>query len=200
MPGKKNINGGKGHKKQASKNFKTQSSNKIRLAELDGEYYAQVLKLLGNGMCHVQDLKGKKYLCIIRGSFRGRNKNGNRLENGTWILIGTRDWASKPEKSDKLETCDLLEVYSQNDKEFLKNAVDENWSLFVSSDFANSNVEETDEGFQFSNKDQQDYQVLLKQIESESKNENKTNIISFSNKNGASSSDDDNDDINIDDI
>ncbi len=196
MPGKKNINGGKGHKKQASKNFKPQSSNKLRLAELDGEYYAQVLKLLGNGMCHVQDLRGKKYLCIIRGQFRGRNKNSNRLGNGTWVLIGTRDWATKPEKTDKLETCDLLEVYSDNDKEVLKNTVDENWSLFISNDYANSNLEETEDAFMFSNKDQQDYQDLMKQIHSEATTQN--NVISFASKNNDSCSSDD--DINIDDI
>lgn len=196
MPGKKNINGGKGHKKQASKNFKPQSNNKLRLAEVEGEYYAQVMKLLGNGMCHVQDLRGKKYLCIIRGQFRGRNKSSNRLGNGTWILIGTRDWATKSEKPDKLETCDLLEVYSDNDKEILKNTVDVNWSLFISNDFANSNIEETDDGFQFSNKDQQDYQELVKQLESESSN--KTNVISFGSKNNDNNNNDD--EINIDDI
>ena len=86
----KNVKGGTGHKKQASK-YTTQPSKltvKLRLAVYEGEVYAQVTKLLGNGMCHVlcDDLKTR--LCFIRGKFRGRGKRDNTLTPGKWILIG----------------------------------------------------------------------------------------------------------------
>jgi initiation factor 1A len=190
----KNTQGGSKHKKQASKNFNT-VSHKLRIAEEEGEIYAQVVKLLGNGMCHVHDVKGNKYLCIIRGKFKGRGKSGNRLGNGTWVLVGLREWESQTQKSDKLTTCDLLEVYSDNDKERLKNTVDMNWNLFITNDCNNSFIEKTDDMFEFSNQDQQEYSSLMKRIEEETNNKAPT-IISF----GQNNKDDSDDEINIDDI
>jgi len=119
----KNTKGGSGHKSQARK-YETsgkQSNFKTRFSEDEFEYYAQVVAMLGNGMCHVVCKDGKKRLCIIRGKFRGRGKRDNTLSNGKWVLVGGRDFeAEKTGEGKNLEKCDLLEVYSDLDKERLK--------------------------------------------------------------------------------
>jgi len=126
----KNTTGGSKTKGPARKfvNTARQPSN-IRLAVDDGEIYAQVTKMLGNGMCHVLCIDGKTRLCHIRGKFRGRGKRDNLLGVNNWLLIGLREWESgKDEK--KMQNCDLLEVYSAMDVDRLKNSVNENWNLF----------------------------------------------------------------------
>jgi translation initiation factor 1A len=126
----KNTTGGSKTKGQARKfvNTARQPTN-IRLSNDEGELYAQVTKMLGNGMCHVLCIDEKTRLCHIRGKFRGRGKRDNLLGNNSWLLIGLREWESgKDEK--KLENCDLLEVYSPIDVDRLKNTVNENWNLF----------------------------------------------------------------------
>ena len=106
----KNVKGGSGHKGQARKFTSTDkfTNTKLRLSLDECELYAQVIKLLGNSMCHVLCQDGKTRLCIIRGKFRGRGKRDNSITNGKWIMVGIRDYES--EKTDKLENCDLLEV------------------------------------------------------------------------------------------
>lgn len=183
----KNIGGGK-HKGQARKFVNnSKSSNKLRTSTEEGELYAQVTKMLGNGMCNVQDVDGKIYLCIIRGKFRGRGKRDNTLKNGSWVLIGLRDFETKKEGKDAIDKCDLLEVYSDADKERLKNNVDKNWNLFITNDCNNIFIENTDEMFKFSNEDQQEYNALMKEIEKESKDINEENKVigftSYKNKN-----------------
>jgi len=119
----KNTKGGSGHKSQARKyeNTGKVSNFKTRFSEDEFEYYAQVTAILGNGMCHVMCKDGKKRLCIIRGKFRGRGKRDNTLSNGKWVLVGGRDFeAEKTGEGKNLEKCDLLEVYSDLDKERLK--------------------------------------------------------------------------------
>jgi len=126
----KNTTGGSKTKGQARKfvNAPRQTTN-IRLSNDENELYAQVSKMLGNGMCHVLCIDGKTRLCHIRGKFRGRGKRDNLIGNNTWLLIGLRDWES--DKNDiKLNNCDLLEVYSPIDIDRLKSTVNENWTLF----------------------------------------------------------------------
>ena len=191
----KNTQGGSRHKKQASKNFIT-SSNKLRIAQEEGEVYSQVTKMLGNGMCHVQDLTGKIYLCIIRGKFKGKGKSNNRLAVGSWVLIGLRDWATSQADKNKHDTCDLLEVYSDSDKERLKNTVDKNWSLFITNDCNNTFTENVDENFKFSNQDQEEYSNLMKKIEEETTGKSVNKVISLTTHNES----EEDDEINIDDI
>jgi hypothetical protein len=55
-------------------------------------------------------------LCIIRNKFKGRGKRDNILDSGSWVLVGMREWASKQ------DTCDLLEVYNDGERDrLLKN-------------------------------------------------------------------------------
>lgn len=143
----KNTFGGNKHKGQARKlvnNFK--QTTRLRVVEEEGELYAQVTKMLGNGMCQVICIDNQPRLCFIRGKFRGRGKRDNTLKIGTWTLIGLREWEFEKQSTEKdLQKCDLLEVYSELDKERLKKTVNCNWSNFIENDatFTNTKAEAT---------------------------------------------------------
>ena len=125
----KNEKGGSKHKKMGRKFTSNNTVNrKVRYAKEEGEMYACVQKLLGNGMCHVLCADGKQRLCVIRNKFRGRGKRGNTVIIGTLILSGLRTWESQ--SAGKIEKCDLLEVYDDREYEELKNNVAMDWSIF----------------------------------------------------------------------
>jgi translation initiation factor IF-1 len=94
-------------------------SKLLRVATDEAERYAVVSKMLGNGMCYVRLLSGgnggsaSDKLCIIRNKFKGRGKRDNILDSGSWVLVGMREWASKQ------DTCDLLEVYNDGERDRL---------------------------------------------------------------------------------
>jgi initiation factor 1A len=144
----KNTHGGSGHKKFARKNFSGSKSNKLRVSEDEGEFYAIVTKMLGNNMFHCHCIDGTVRLGHIRGKFTGRGKRDNMVEGGKWVLIGLREWDISSEKSSKLskgkekiQQCDLLEVYTDTDKHRLKEATSENWSELESNDVSKSVLE-----------------------------------------------------------
>ena len=105
-----------------------QQANKfLRVSMSKDEIYAYILRLLGNSMCMVRCVDGYDRLCQIRGKFTGRSKRENALGQGTWVLIGLRQWdadkefakvSSKTEK--KVQKCDLLEIYSSSEREKLR--------------------------------------------------------------------------------
>lgn len=163
----KNTKGGSGHKGQARKFVVPSSSKQIvktRVALEDGELYAQVTKMLGNGMCHVLCQDNKTRLCFIRGKFRGRGKRDNIISNGKWILIGLRDYESE-KASGKLDNCDLLDVYTDQDKERLKNQVQTvNWNQFILNDRVNTNTNDgdtIDDGFDFTHEKEDEYKKIM---------------------------------------
>ena len=149
----KNTTGGSKTKGQARKlvSFDSKSANKmLRLSTDIYEVYAQVTKNLGNGMCHVLCADTKTRLCHIRGKFRGRGKRDNMIGLGSWILVGLREWEVGKDDSTKLENCDLLEVYSDYDKEKLKTTVTTvNWASFISNDNQNSKVDSNSNNIEF---------------------------------------------------
>ena len=115
----KNTQGGSSHKKFARKhNLGGFNKNKLRISEDEGELYAIVTKLLGNGMFHCHCIDDTLRLGHIRGKFSGRGKRDNMVEAGKWVLIGLREWDVPSEKtsmslttaSKKIQQCDLLEV------------------------------------------------------------------------------------------
>jgi len=163
----KNVKGGSGHKGQARKFVVPASSKQIvktRVALEDGELYAQVTKILGNGMCHVLCQDNKTRLCFIRGKFRGRGKRDNMISNGRWILVGLRDYESE-KAGGKMDNCDLLDVYSDQDKERLKNQIQTvNWGQFILNDRVNTNTNDgdtIDDGFDFTDEKEDEYKKIM---------------------------------------
>ena len=126
----RNEGGGNKMKHLARKhvNGSSQQQNKfLRVSQSKEEIYAYIARLLGNSMCLVKCVDGYERLCHIRGKFTGRSKRENALSQGTWVLIGLRQWdaekefASKVSKTDKkIQKCDLLEIYSASEREKLR--------------------------------------------------------------------------------
>lgn len=109
--------GGKRTKGIARKTQQSSFTNRLRMSECPEEKYAIVRKLFGNS-CDVfcDDSKGR--LAMISGKFSGRNKRGNLIAPGTIILIGLRTWATVIDN--KTEKCDVLEIYSPQEFDQLK--------------------------------------------------------------------------------
>jgi translation initiation factor 1A len=86
-----------GHNKnKGGKNKKSQLQNDMRekrelIFKEDGQEYAQVLKMLGNGRCEVYCFDGVKRLCHIRGKLRKKIW----INIGDVVLIGLRDFQEK---------------------------------------------------------------------------------------------------------
>ncbi len=157
----KNVTGGNKMKGQARKNSSTGSRqvSKLRIVEEEGEVYAQVSALLGNGMCHVESEDCSKRLCIIRGKFRGRGKRDNILKKGTWVLIGLREWDSGDGGvGAKMQKCDLLEVYTDFDKDRLKGTPGP-WKKFIANDLMFQDVKE--EEFDFIDDKTEEYKKIM---------------------------------------
>ena len=114
----KNSSGGK-HKNNARKDFaanSTASGKKTSTAMNESEAYAQVIKLLGGGMCTVVLEDGRDMLCILRGRFMGKFKRSHRIEKGTFVLVQLRDWERKGQE----KKVDLEHVYLAHDVDFLQ--------------------------------------------------------------------------------
>lgn len=146
----KNTQGGSSHKKFARKHSSAARSNRLRVSEDEGELYAIVTKMLGNGMFHCHCIDDRQRLGHIRGKFSGRGKRDNMVELGKWVLIGLREWDISSDKSKslsaKLQQCDLLEVYSEGDKARLKETCVENWEILDNNDLSRTSHEDTIDG------------------------------------------------------
>ena len=110
--------GGKHGKKVARKNAHSNSeashNRKLRFANGPEELYGLVTKCLGNGQFLIMCIDQVERLCVIRNKFTGRNKQSNMISVGSWVIIGLRTWeTTKPNKKEK---CDMLEVYTNNEK------------------------------------------------------------------------------------
>ena len=189
----KNTVGGNKSKGQARKFVSGKETNKnLRISTDEYEVYAQVSKTLGNGMCHVLCIDNKTRLCHIRGKFRGRGKKDNFIKNGSWILVGLRDWELEKDDTKKLQNCDLLEVYSDYDKEKLKISVTSvNWNEFISNDNKNSMVSKEEGDFEFVDEKTEEYRELMEQemVKSRDQKRDQMSIIQV-----------DEEEINIEDI
>lgn len=190
----KNTTGGNKSKGFARKNVNaSKQSSKLRVAEEEGEIYAVVVKLFGGAMCSVIGHDKVERGCIIRGKFRGGQRRDHTLKSGTLVLVGEREWIT--EKAGKVRQCDLLEVYSDIDKERLKKSVTKvDWSFANVADSAKSssdvNIYDDDDLF---TKDtaQDEYAALMKAaITAEAKGV-KTTTIAFDTNDG---------NVDIDDI
>ena len=152
--------GGKKTKGMARKNLTTKPNNVLRVSTNDFEKYSHVLKLLGNGMCHVLCDDNATRLCHIRGKFRGRGKRDNFVKTGSLLLVGIREYESGGDAK-KLQNCDLLEVYSDQDKEKLKQSVTNvNWRL-LSANLMSNDEEGEKEDIQFIDNGQDEYYEMM---------------------------------------
>lgn len=188
----KNTTGGGKTKGQARKfvNIPKQTNN-LRISQDECEVYAQVIKMLGNGMCHVLCIDNKTRLCHIRGKFRGRGKRDNFISNNNIVLVGLREWEMDKNVGDKpnakLQNCDLLEVYSQIDVDRLKNTINEDWNIFNTLDKNNINE---DDDFDYIDEKNSEYMELIEKELNTKMNNNDANISISINE----------EEINIDDI
>jgi translation initiation factor IF-1 len=167
----KNTKGGNKSKKIGRKFLTAPVSRQVRLAKEEGEIYAVVTKNLGNGMFYVNDTTGKELLCIMRRKFKGRGKRDNIVSPGGWVLVGAREFesCSKPK-------YDLLEVYTDIEKQKLKNSGDPIF-LKLKSNFDKSDDENENElSFEYDDSDNFQTQSLLKEVNSTTNNTT-TNII-----------------------
>jgi initiation factor 1A len=182
----KNTTGGSKAKGQARKfTSGAKQSRALRVSTDESEVYAQVTKYLGNAMCDVICSDSVTRLCHIRGKFRGRGKRDNMVLLGSWLLVGLREWAT--EKKDKKESCDLLEVYGDSDKESLKNIKTVDWSVFMAND--SKTIEASD--IEFSNDKMEEHQALMDEEFEMSKTNVKKTVIALG---------EDDEDVNVDDI
>lgn len=133
----KNTSGGGNAKKQARKHAGGSSSNALRVSESSMEIYACVTKMSGGNLCRVVAQHGNAKLedlrCHIGGKFRGRNKRNNFLTQGSWVLVGLRDWENP------VSNCDLLYVYELDEIDQLKNLPGINLKHVVSEIKSQSN-------------------------------------------------------------
>ena len=177
----KNTFGGNKSKGFARKHNNGGNKNNIlRVSQDEGEIYAIVTKMCGNGMFECYCIDEVMRLGQIRGKFTGKGKRDNIVNNGTWVLIGVREWDIKKEeesmgrktclsKDEKLPKCDLLEVYNDKEKEQLQEEIAEKWSILIKRD--PSRIEEqndddngiVDGGFKFATDKDIERERLLKE-------------------------------------
>lgn len=155
----KNTHGGNKSKGFARKNT-TKRDTMLRTASEEGEIYAQAVKVMGGSIASAIDLTGQPLRVHIRGKFRGRGKRDNFISPGTWLLVGLHSWG---DKEDAVRDCDVLEVYSDIDKQRLMTSVTSvNWGLFTANDMQTAEVEDDKEArFTFADDTMQEYESLI---------------------------------------
>nr|UXY87336.1 eukaryotic translation initiation factor 1A [Cryptomonas sp.] len=107
----------------------------------DGQEYAQIIKMLGNGRCEAYCFDGIKRLCHIRGKLRKKVW----INTGDVVLIGLRDFQTRK--------GDIILKYSIDESRCLKaygelpNNIPLNESIIINSETKkDDNIEE---GFVF---------------------------------------------------
>jgi len=131
----KNTTGGSGHKKFARKHETSKKGRNLRVSLEEAEIYGIVTKMFGNkfnAMC----ADGKERGVMIRGKFSGKGKRDNFIAVGTWVLVGSRaEWSTERDKNG-MEVCDLLEVYTAQNRDELKRTVPIDWIHLISNDLS----------------------------------------------------------------
>jgi translation initiation factor 1A len=117
----KNTTGGSKTKGQARK-VGGGPTHKLHISHDELEVYSVAVRAYGNAMFEVLGVDNIKRLCHIRGKFKGRGKRDNFISVGTYLLVGLREWESQDALigKNKLPNCDLITVYSDQDKDRLK--------------------------------------------------------------------------------
>lgn len=169
----KNIKGGSKHKKMARRQAGPPVEEKIRYSSCNEEIYASVARIYGNGRILVTCNDGIERLCVIRKKFKGRNKRSNEISLGTYLLVGKREWNSVSEN--KLETTDLLYVYSENQANKLKYQDVINTKILMTNEKYNDNnnkkSQEENSNLYFIDEDTKEEEELCFQEDNEKQNE-----------------------------
>ena len=141
----KNKNGGNKSKSFARKNENDneRGNDKIRFAVEDGEYYALVTKMFGNGMCAITTIHGLNLIAHIRKKFTGRSKRNHFISVNSFVLIGLRLWESTP------KNCDILHVFSSSDISQFKFIPSLASFFSSSSSYSSSSSSSSDDPFSF---------------------------------------------------
>ena len=160
----KNSTGGNKSKGFARKNL-VKRDNALRVAQEDGEIYAQAVKVMGGSIASAIDINGNPLRAHIRGKFRGRGKRDNFISPGTWLLVGLHNWKTSSKPGEQRD-CDILEVYNDTDKNRLKNTITTiNWTTFINNDTKtlgnDDNGDEENTGFEFADEATQEYERLI---------------------------------------
>jgi len=142
----KNITGGNKSKKQARSSFAPQQTQHVRKATEEDEIYAVVTKIFGGSNCQVMCNDGISRSCVIRNKFKTFGKRDNIISIGVWILVGIRTWEVRP---NGVQKCDLLEVYSQTEKDKLQQV--ESCSFKVLTSAVDTNKDDKNSELIFSN-------------------------------------------------
>ena len=165
----KNTHGGNKSKGMARKNFSKRDSI-LRVAQEEGEIYAQAVKVMGGSIASAIDIAGNPLRAHIRGKFRGRGKRDNFIGPGTWLLVGLHAWEAEKTSSDEVRNCDILEVYNDSDKTRLKNSITSiNWNKFIVNDTKTMGIESKDvdddchddSAIAFADEDAEEYEKLI---------------------------------------
>ena len=201
----KNLKGGSKSKQMGRKFVTAPVDRKVRLIHEEGELYAVVTKLLGNGMFTANDIEGKERLVVMRNKFRGKGKRDNAVMLGSWVMIGERDFetGAKPK-------CDLLEVYTDIEKQKLKKSGNPIF-LLLKSEHDNAGESNLDDGVTFSNEDTEKYKELIASVAEAQTSEEEEDSDGSSGAGAKKTSSktsrithsvimDDGDEINVDDI
>jgi len=101
-------NKGKGGKNRKRGKNEAEDEKRELVFKEDGQEYAQVLKMLGNGRCEVQCIDGTKRLSHIRGKMHKKVW----IASGDIILVGLRDYQD--------EKADVILKYQPDEARLLK--------------------------------------------------------------------------------
>ena len=182
----KNTKGGSSHKKFARKHSGGGARiNNLRASQDVSEVYAIVTKMLGNGMFHCHCIDVKIRLGHIRGKFSYRTgKRDNMVQVGKWVLVGLREWDTSDSSSciskqnEKFSQCDLLEVYTDTDKQRLKETVNQNWTILESNDITKitSGITSESESIVFATDQDYEREILIQEIKSSTANKITLNV------------------------
>ena len=126
----KNKRGGNRNRRGARKNTQGPIKTVLRKAVEEGEIYARVTKVFGNGMAEVLCNDGVIRLLIIRRKFRGKHQRDNAVKLNGIVLVGIRLW--EVVAVGKKPKVDLLCVYSNANIDELKKLEDFNDVLLAS--------------------------------------------------------------------
>ncbi|GLC46819.1 Eukaryotic translation initiation factor 1A, X-chromosomal [Pleodorina starrii] len=101
-------NKGKGGKNRKRGKNENEEEKRELVYKEDGQEYAQVIRMLGNGRLEAQCIDGKKRLCNIRGKMRKKVW----VAQGDIVLVGLRDY-----QDDK---ADVIMKYTADEARVLK--------------------------------------------------------------------------------